>query len=259
MIKIDPDWWKSLFDEVYLLTDAPFVCNPELTKQETTVVEKLLNLLKEDRILDLCGGQGRHSLELARRCYQNIVVLDYSNFLIQRGVQEAAEAGLDVKFSQGDARDINFPSANFDVVLLMANSFGYFANAADDRRVLTQVCRVLTNGGRLLLDLVDREFALSNFRPESWHEATDDIVVCWKRELVQDTILVREMVLSKSTGMLRDRTYTERLYSQESLHNMLLEVGFTDVKAHNDLFVHNPDVDTDYGLATHRLLITATK
>jgi len=259
MIQIDPDWWQSLFDEVYLLTDAPFVCNPELTTQETTVVEKLLNLCLEDRILDLCGGQGRHALELARRCYQNITVLDYSNFLLQRGKQKAAEAGLGVMFSQGDARALDFPSTNFDAVLLMANSFGYFVNAADDLRILTEVWRVLEDGGRFLLDLVDREVALSNFCSESWHEATNDIVVCWKRELVEDMILVREMVLSKSKGLLRDRTYTERLYSQESLHNILLEVGFTDVKAHNDLFVHNPDNDTDYGLATHRLLITATK
>lgn len=237
----------------------PFVCNPELTKQETTVVEQLLNILKEDRILDLCGGQGRHALELARRSYQNIVVLDYSDFLIQRGAKEAAEAGLDVKFCQGDARDINLPSESFDVMLLMANSFGYFANATDDRRVLTEVYRLLANGGRFLLDPIDREVALNNFCSESWHEANDDIVVCWKRELAQDTIIVREMVLSKSTGLLRDRTYMERLYSQENLRNMLLKVGFSDVKAHNDFFVHNPDADTDYGLATHRLLVTATK
>jgi len=34
MIRVEHDWWKTLFDEVYLVTDAPFVCNPALTKRE---------------------------------------------------------------------------------------------------------------------------------------------------------------------------------------------------------------------------------
>ena len=44
MIRVDPDWWKTLFDEVYLVTDAPFVCNPALTTREVDVIEKLLPL-----------------------------------------------------------------------------------------------------------------------------------------------------------------------------------------------------------------------
>jgi hypothetical protein len=45
-------------------------------------------------------------------------------------------------------------------------------------------------------------------------------VVCWKRELVHDVIRVRELVVSKATGMLRDRAYAERLYSPESIRQL---------------------------------------
>jgi len=66
MIRVEHDWWKTLFDEVYLMTDAPFVCNPALTKCEVDVIEEILRLQPAARILDVCGGQGRHALELAR-------------------------------------------------------------------------------------------------------------------------------------------------------------------------------------------------
>jgi D-alanine-D-alanine ligase len=259
MIVVDPNWWKALFDDVYLLTDAPIVCNPPLTKREVDVIEKTLDLRHSDRILDLCGGQGRHALELARRGYQHLTVLDYTAFLLRRGSREAVEEGLDVTFCRGDARATPLGSASVDVVLLMANSFGYFADAADDRLVLAEAVRVLACGGRFLLDLTDHDFIRDHFLPESWHEATDDVVVCWKREIVDDVIRVREMVLSKTGGLLRDRTYAERLYVPERLRALLREAGFVQITMQPNAFVYSPDDGTDYGIATHRTLITAIK
>ena len=259
MIQVDPDWWQRLFDEVYLLTDAPFVCDLELTRREASEVERALSLSHSDRILDLCGGQGRHSLELARRGYGNVTVFDWSEFLLHRGRRDAERDALSVQFHQGDARSLPFPPASFDAVLLMANSFGYFADAADDFRLLAEASRVAGAGGRFLMDLIDHDVALAQFKPESWHEATDDVVVCWKREIQGDVICVREMVLSKATGVLRDRTYSERLYTTAKLHELLLAVGFAEVDVHRNAFVHQPESGTDLGLATNRMLVVAHK
>jgi D-alanine-D-alanine ligase len=259
MIVLDPHWWKSLFDEVYLLTDAPIVGNPPLTKREVDVVEQVLQLRPTAHILDLCGGQGRHALELARRGYRHLTVLDYAHFLLQRGHREAAEDGLSVQFCRGDARAIPLAATCMDAVLLMANSFGYFADPAEDAQVLTEAVRVLRRGGQVLLDLFDEAFIRRHFLAESWHEATDDAVVCWKRELSGDVVRVREMVLSKANGLLRDRTYAERLYAPERLCTLLREAGCVRPKVHCNAFVYNSDTGTDYGLATHRTLVTAVK
>ncbi|MDH3603860.1 MAG: class I SAM-dependent methyltransferase [Candidatus Tectomicrobia bacterium] len=259
MLTVDPDWWKTLFDEVYLVTDAPFVCNPTLTSREVDTVEQALHLHPTDRILDLCGGQGRHSLELTRRGYRHLTVLDYTPFLLHLGLHDAAQAGLPVAFCQGDARSTPFLSASFDVVLLMANSFGYFANADDDQQMLAEVARVLAPDGRVLIDLTDHDYRTQHFVPESWYEATDDIVVCWRREMAGNVIRVREMVLSKTKGLLRDRGYAERLYPTERLYLLLKEAGFTDPIVQPNAFVFNPEDGTDYGIATHRMLVTAVK
>ncbi len=259
MIHVAPDFWKTLFDDVYLITDAPFVENPALTQREVDVVTQLLHLQPKDRILDLCGGQGRHSIELARRGYRHLITLDYAPFLLQRGRQTAAEANLNVMFCRGDARALPLPDACVNVVLLMANSFGYLANANEDQQILYEVARILAPGGRFLLDLTDYAHVRQHFRPDSWHEATDDIVVCWQREWDGDVIRVREMVLSKTSGLQRDRGYAERLYQPAQLRDLLQLAGLKNFQVHPEAFVHDPDANTDYGLATHRMIVTVTK
>ena len=118
MIHVAPDWWQTLFDDVYLITDAPFVDNLALTQREVAVVTQLLQLQPSERILDLCGGQGRHSLELARHGYPHTIVLDYAPFFFStRGVTTAAEAHLDVMFCRGDARTLPLVDACVDVRL----------------------------------------------------------------------------------------------------------------------------------------------
>ncbi len=58
-IDVDPDWWKTLFDEVYLVTDARSVGDESITRQEIDIILELVPMQPDDRILDLCGGHGR--------------------------------------------------------------------------------------------------------------------------------------------------------------------------------------------------------
>ena len=77
--EVDPDWWKDLFDEVYLTTDARSVCDDEVTRKEIDLLQELIPLSPDQEILDLCGGHGRHSRELALRitsynvCYTKLL------------------------------------------------------------------------------------------------------------------------------------------------------------------------------------------
>ena len=56
-IDVDPDWWKTMFDEIYLITDARSVCNETLTCREVDVICELLPLNSGHRILDRSAGQ----------------------------------------------------------------------------------------------------------------------------------------------------------------------------------------------------------
>ncbi|MCK5880098.1 MAG: class I SAM-dependent methyltransferase, partial [Holophagae bacterium] len=105
MEKLNPDWWKTLFDETYMITDARSVCDDELTRREVDFLEGVFNIERSRPILDLCGGHGRHSLELSRRGFKDVTVLDYSEVLINAGKEKAREEGLSTLFVRGDARD----------------------------------------------------------------------------------------------------------------------------------------------------------
>ncbi|MEK7794155.1 MAG: class I SAM-dependent methyltransferase, partial [Candidatus Hydrogenedentota bacterium] len=77
------DWWRTLFNSLYLKTDGDVVENDTNTARDIDFLVKSAALEKHDRILDVCCGQGRHVLELARRGFANVHGLDRSRYLVR--------------------------------------------------------------------------------------------------------------------------------------------------------------------------------
>src|SRR6266446_9567211 len=77
------DWWRTLFNSLYLETDGDVVENDRNTEQEIDLLIRSVGLEPNDRILDLCCGQGRHALELARRGFKCVTGIDRSRYLIR--------------------------------------------------------------------------------------------------------------------------------------------------------------------------------
>jgi len=256
-IQADDNWWQNIFDEIYLMTDARSVCDEKLTCQEVDFLEGTLNLDKSASILDLCGGQGRHSLELSRRGYKNITVLDYSRYLIDLGKERAREEGLNTVFIQGDARNTGLLGQSFQFIIIMASSFGYFANEDENKKILNEAFRLIMPNGTLLLDLPDRDYVLQNFKPFSRHKVNEDIAVSRERELGDDIIYSRETVTSKQRGGIRDSTYCTRLYSPEKITDFMYSAGFSSVICQRNFM--NREAEGDYGCMTNRMLVTAKK
>lgn len=240
-----------------MLTDARSVCNRRLTRREVDLAEKTLGLEKQDKILDLCGGYGRHSMELARRGYAAPTVLDCSKYLVRLGRRMAREAGLKIKFLCRDARQSRLKTGRFSAVLVMANSFGYFPDEKENLRILREIHRLLRSDGRVLLDLADPDYARKHLKPFSWHQANQDILVCRQREFAGEMIKARELVISKNKGLLRDGFYCERLYNKERITRLLKNAGFRNLSIKKDLSLHQRK--KDYGLLTSRMFVTATK
>lgn len=257
MIKVKKDWWKDFFDRIYLITDARSVGNAKLTSREVDLLEKTLRLNKTDRILDLCGGQGRHSLELGKRGYRNLTVLDYSKYLINLGKRLAKRKNLKINFYQADSRLTGLPDNNYSVIIVMANSFGYFSKERENFKVLKEINRLLKNKGKLLLDLTNPVYAKNNLKPISWHRIGDDIEVFRRREIKKNLIKTQEIVVSKKRGLLKDRCYYECIYSKVSISQLLKKAGFKSIKVRNNLFLHKKS--QDYGFLTSRMIVTARK
>ena len=178
------DWWKTLFNSIYLKTDADVVENADNTSREVDLIAQVTKIEPQDRILDLCCGQGRHCLELAKRGFQHVFGIDRSRYLIRLARKRAFMSGSQINFSEGDARKIKLADHSLDVVLLMGNSFGYFEKDEDDRAVLTEIKRILRSRGSLVLDIVNGKWMSEHFEPRSWEWIDQRYLVCRERSLL---------------------------------------------------------------------------
>jgi ubiquinone/menaquinone biosynthesis C-methylase UbiE len=179
-------------------------------------------------------------------------VLDYSQYLIDCARKRATRHNYQIDFIQADARSTGLPPESFDHVLIMGNSLGYASEPAADKRILAEARRVLRSGGWLLIDVTNAAAVKDSFNPTAWHEVGTDVVVCRQREMAGSTVHAREIVLSKKKGLLRDRTYSIRLYKSQTLGTLLEKAGFIGVYVHTDFSPH--EHQGDYGFMNHRML-----
>ena len=251
------DWWRTLFNSLYLETDGDVIENDRNTAEEVELLIRSVGLERNDRILDLCCGQGRHSLELARRGFPHVTGLDRSRYLIRLARKRARQRDLQVSFHEGDARRFRLGDAEFHCVSILGNSFGYFERPEDDLAVLEAVKRALASGGSLVMDLMDGDWMRHHFEPRSWEWVDQNHFVCRERDLAGDgdRLISREVVVHAERGVIADQFYAERLYSKERLEALLTGAGLTNVRFHS-LLAPESHRNQDLGMVAHRLFVT---
>jgi D-alanine-D-alanine ligase len=255
---LHPEWWRLIFNSIYLKTDGDVVDDPQITSKEVDMFSGILSLSGENKILDLCCGQGRVSLELARRGFTNIEGLDRSRYLIQKAKTQNKKEGLNVRFREGDARKLPYQPDTFDVVMILGNSFGYFETTQDDIRVLKEVFRVLKPWGKILIDAADGEYLRRRFQPRSWEWIDKNHFVCRERSLSIDRqrLISREVVTHVQKGVIADQFYAERLYTRKAIEELLKTAGFSDVNLHGRIFADSQR-NQDLGMMERRIIVTA--
>lgn len=254
---VKPEWWRGIFNELYLKTDGDIVDDPEIARHETDAFCRILGMPAGSRILDLCCGQGRHTLELARRGY-DACGLDRSHFLINKAKASARRERLRLRFREGDAKRIPFPADYFDAVVILGNSFGYFESVAEDTKVLYEARRVLRPGGRLLLDVADGSYLREHYTPRSWEWLDNRLFVCRERQLSADgqRLISREVVTDADEGVIADQFYAERLYSRETLTDLLKNAGIVSISI--DSIDTASSRNQDLGMMERRFVISGT-
>ncbi len=252
------EWWRKLFNALYVKTDGDVVENVENTRREADFIVSAAAIQPHSHILDLCCGQGRHCLELARRGFKNVTGVDRSRYLIRLAKKRAQNEGLAVVFKEGDARNPRLPENTFDCVAIMGNSFGYFSNKQDDEKVLTAVGKILRPSGQLVLDITDGAYMADHFERRSWEWIDEHHFVCRERSLSADRerLISREVIVHDESGVIADQFYAERLYTRASIAKLLEKTGFRNVRHHGSAEAIS-DRDQDLGMMARRLLLSA--
>ena len=192
-----------------------------------------LALPPEGRVLDLASGYGRIAVPLARRGFQ-VTGLDLSEPLLAIARERAAQAGVTVEWRRADMRDIPSEwSGQFDAVISIWNSFGYFADDHENQRVLASAAQALKPGGRLLIDVSNRDRVVSTYRARDWDER-DGLVLLQERSFDPVRGLNRTDLTWYEDGQRRQVHFAVRLYTPTELTRMVEAAGLRPVAYFGD-------------------------
>lgn len=229
------DWYKTAFRYDYLRV-YPHRNDDEARRQVDFLLDSMEVPAPCD-ILDLGCGDGRHSLELARRGYR-VTGLDLSADLLERARRRAAGERLDITFIRGDMRDPPGISA-FDLVVNFFTSFGYFREDGENARVLDAIARSLRPGGRFLMDYLNREFVLSTLVPAD-SRTVEGMEVEQRRWITGDPsqagahVRINKQVRIREDGAERSYDESVRMYTLEELAAMMDRAGLTVTRTYGD-------------------------
>ena len=169
MSNIRPDWFDGFFEHEWL--DYLSLPDPEGTARTVAFLVEQLGLREGSRVLDVACGRGRVAVPLAQRGCR-VAGIDLSANSLARAKATADEAGVEVELIRLDMRELDFVE-QFDAVINVFTSFGYFEDEADDRRVLEAVARALVPGGVFLIDHLNTIALMERYRAKDWCELVD--------------------------------------------------------------------------------------
>ena len=219
-------FWELV--EPFLFTER----RVELAREQVTQIIERLGTEYGARILDLPCGNGRHSCELAGRGFE-VTGVDRTGRYIAAARQEARRRSLEAGFLTGDMRDYCQPE-QYDAILNLFGSFGYFEDPADDLRVLKNMRDSLRPGGQVLVETAGKEIVARGFRPRDWFEE-GELLVLTERQVTSDWGRIETGYVVFRGGERYEHTVSIRSFSAAELTALLETAGFSHVSTYGSL------------------------
>jgi SAM-dependent methyltransferase len=202
---------------------------PERIEREVTAIWKILDLRPGMEVLDLACGNGRIANALAARgCL--ITGLDLTASFLEQARQASAARGLTVTYYERDMRALPWNN-HYDCIINWMSAYGYFADE-ENRQVLSEAYRALKPGGRLLLELNNREWLLKNLQHCSVIERDGNYLVDQRRyDVYSGRVYTERLILFD--GRVSHMRFFVREFSYHELAAWLLQVGFQHINGYD--------------------------
>ena len=226
----DPDYWEA---------NRSFIWSKKRIEMSEAAAEKITELLdiqSGESILDMACGFGRHSLALSQKGY-SVTGIDLNPDFIIEARKKANDLNLDALFECADMLDF-VERDGFDHIIFMYNSFGYFLDPEDDKRVLQNSLLSLRPGGKLVLQVPSREGIMRSRTSQHfryWHEENNGKIRLEEATTNDDWTwnTTRWIILDGSER--QEYTYGMRLYDRTELCSLLDSIGFCEIKTYSSI------------------------
>jgi SAM-dependent methyltransferase len=226
-------WYKDWFSSKFYLKLYKHR-NDEDARDLVNLIQRTLPLKKDDQVLDIACGAGRHSLELARRGY-NVTGLDLSSYLINEArnlCKKAPENKLHVDFLIKDMRDFNF-KGKFDLAVNLFTSFGYFEDDQENFKVIKNASNSIRKGGWFILDFINKDHIIENLVPYSRNKIGDEVL--HQRRRIDGDFIIKDI---RITSWKKELKYKEvlKLYSLSELKKTFESFSLNIINKYGDYF-----------------------
>lgn len=220
-------WFERSFREDYLLVYTHRT--EEAAEQEIENMLRHLPVNRSGRVLDLGCGSGRHARALARRGYE-VVGVDLSRVLL--ALAEELNTYPNLTFQRMDMREVPFED-EFDIVVNLFTSFGYFQTQEENEKVVHNMAKALKQGGEAVIDYLNPGYVRSHIVPHSVRE-TNGLTIEETR-WIEDGSVKKKIVIHDPESP-EPRTYWEqvRLYEVDEMKDMLRAAGFGEMEVFGD-------------------------
>ncbi len=203
-------------------------------------------------MLDLGCGYGRHAMELATKSYK-VTGLDLSLPLLIRAADAARRSALTINFIHGDMREMTAEN-EFDGAYCMFTTFGYFDDDTN-RKVAANLQRAIKPGGRLLLELVNRDYLVRDLPTRVWWQGDACVVL----EEVDFNYFSSRLQIQRSIifedGRQSEQEISIRAYSLHEIGKVLHHSGFRVTEVSGGLALRGKF----FGADSRQLLVLAEK
>ncbi len=155
------EWFSDWFDSPYYHI---LYINRNQQEAESFVehLAKYLVIKKDDKVMDLACGKGRHAIYLNQLGF-DVTGLDLSPQSIQHARQfENAR----LHFYEHDMRQI-FAEKEFDIILNLFTSFGYFETEEENIKAFQSAARNLKKGGFFVLDFFNTTLVINKLEQKA--------------------------------------------------------------------------------------------
>ena len=238
-------WWENFFHGVALDFWRAAV-SAEQTRAEADFLEKQLQLTKSATVLDVPCGNGRLSIELAKRGFE-LAGVDIATEFMDEAKSSSNQAGVNVDWHECDMRDLPW-SREFDGAFCFGNSFGYLDDEAN-ADFLKSLSQTLKPGRRFILDApAIAECVLPNLQSNRSIELAGIKVEIEHRYDHEQGRMFNDFTFTRD-GIVDKRPSSQRIYTYHELTEMLRAAGLEPVAAYASL------TEEPFKLGAQRLLL----
>lgn len=263
MAKSDSRWsqWYGFFGDFYMQGDDSLdwyliekkQTLHERTKEEVEWIIRLTHLTQWSTLLDCPCGYGRHSIELAKK---GIIVTgsDINTVHLTKAQERALQQNMHINRRHENMIDIQYHD-EFDAVINMFYSFGFFDTDEENEAVLKKFYEALKKNGKFLMhtDVNIPRILSGKYRQDESRQLKNGSVLRIidvynpQTKRIEWSWIIRDENWKEET-----KSYSVRVYSREEFVDLCKKIWFTNVDVYSNWAwdAYSPDAEDMIVIAT---------